>query len=335
VGKIAGLRTAIAWPIVTVWALTCVGVVAAKMIHPQTDVTLSLAVSQFAFNTDNSSLLQPSDNKELLVSNLSYIEIQGSHLPLHNAASAQNLDITGTTSSSCAFYNVRASGIGIVPPSNVQFQWVPGPRRNSVAIMNHSPQTLTLTSQPGASGLTCASVRTHDDPASQPIDLTFDPEGGTSIDIATSGDSRIDLVGTVQTLQQDQIRLLGSVRVEQVDPRSGVATTVLLDPPPGAPNQATFASVAKTTPISPHHLLSFQAGRALYLTHVEFKDGIHLVIQGRVSDLRVGPGAADESNIMPSLLDQCMSWRGSLALIPAIAAFILGLLEKFGLLKKT
>jgi hypothetical protein len=317
-----------------VWVLTCIAVIAAKLIHPDSDVTLSLTVSQFAFNTDNTSLLSPSDSKEVLVSNLNRIDIHGPHLQLHNTISGDNLGLTGTPFSHCAFYNVRVSKIGIVPPTSTQFQWIPGHRANSVAIMNHSAQTLMMTSQPGPSGFTCSEVQTHDDPASQQVELTFDSAGGTNVTIATNGDSRIDLIGPCQPLKQDQITLLGDVRVEQVDPVSGTATTVLLDPPQGATNQATFPSVAKTTPIPAHQLLSFKAGRALYLTHVEFKDGIDLTIQGKVSELRVGPGAADESNILPSLLDHYISWKGSLALIPGIAAFIIGLLEKFGVLTK-
>jgi hypothetical protein len=323
--RIFDLRSRIAWPIAFVWILTTICVVTSTFIHPVADAKLNLNVRRLTIESDRSVFVVPAENREVLFSNISSIRNPSEHL-----------DLTGSANSTCAFYNVRSSSVRISERSEVSFLWNSSKIKNALpvplSLSFEVPIFMTLTTQPGKSGMSCAGM-SNDQSSIGSVERVFSADGGAEFEVSTLSTSTVNFIPVPGTeTKQTQIPIVAPIDFWQVDQATQARISVLRTPSPNKPNEVAFPVFSKVHTIPPDELISVVPSSGFYLTSINFTDGIQVTLEGPVKDLRTGPGVADMRSIMPTLLDRYQNQKGVLALIPAFVAFVIGLLEKIKLL---
>jgi hypothetical protein len=67
-----------------------------------------------------------------------------------------------------------------------------------------------------------------------------------------------------------------------------------------------------------------------YLRQFTVKDGVQVSLHGIVRDVRTGAGASGLETLVPSAFDHLDNVKRIYGVVPALVAFILGILEKMG-----
>lgn len=330
-------RSWIGWTIGGVWILTALAVFIATRMHPATATNALLSVKEFSFRTSATSILGPSNEEQLLVSGVGSLRIEFNS-PQMISISGQSMHATtltmdGESSASCSFYLVRSGGLALGAPSTITLGATSVEGGRSFSMKVHGPLSGNLTSRPSEGdlkpGFECKRVRVNGAPAGD-VEGTFSPQGGDSISFATS-DARLDFVLTAQSeIGDTQIPVLDELHFFAVDPRTGEPKTVLQK----GQNEVTFEKLAKKVTINEGDLLVVAPKDNFYLRQFAVKDGIQLSLHGVARDVRSGAGAGDMQTLMPSSFDHLDNAKRIYGVIPALAALILGILEKLGALGK-
>jgi hypothetical protein len=325
------------WGIAAVWAGTLVAVVISTRIHPPTTLATSLNVRNFSFRTNADRILGPSNDNELLISQIKSVQI---HLSAPQSLSSgapgsksSVIDISGDVFASCSFYQVRSDVFHLQGESVLTLNWDPAtattmPASKSFSLTVHGLLSGNVTSQAAAGklvpGFTCHRVRVDGGPTTD-IEARLSPEGGDAISIATSTDARLDFDLSPQSnIGDTQIPLRGEVRFWEVDPGTEHSKAVFL----GNDNKVTFEKVNQSFPLDEADLLLVVPENDFYLRRFAIKDGIQLSLHGVVREVRSGAGPNDMQTRMPSLFDQIDNTKRFWGVVPALAAFILGLFDK-------
>jgi hypothetical protein len=331
-------RPWIAWLVVGVWAGTAFAVLIAARIHPATTVNLSLHTRKITFRTNASQILGQSDEEQLLVSGASSLQIQFAH-PQSIRVGASSLELTsldaqGDSLTSCSFYRVRSQGFEVRDPAVITLQVNDVSKTTSFSLTSHGVLNDNLSSLPGEKGLQpgfeCTGLHIQ---AGPPVDVEghFSSDGGDTLFLATSPDSRLDFsVSGHSGVSDTQIPIIGEVRFSEVESGDSEEKSVLLPPAP----EITFEDVNKTVTPDPADLLIVIPKSGFYLRQFTVKDGIQLSLHGKVGQLLAGAGARDLATLMPSAFDRLNNSGKIFAAIPAIAGLLLGILEKMGVLGK-
>jgi len=332
------LRRWIAWTIGSIWIATALAVLIAARVHPSTTANASLSVREISFRTDSRRILGPINEEQLLVSGLRSLRIQLNSAQTIRTSGppiqATSLEIEGEPSASCSFYQVRSGGLELSDPSIITLGWASTTGERSFNLKVHGSFSGNLTSRPSEPalrpGFACTRVHVNGAPAGN-VEANFSPQGGDSVFFATSSDARLDFDLTAQSeIGDTQIPILGELRFSDVDPRTSEEKTVLLKPPPAYKNEVSFEKLDKSVTLDDADLVVVVPKSDFYLRRFTVRDGIQLSLHGVVRDVRAGAGASDLETRMPSLFDHLDNEKRIYGVIPALAALILGVLEKMG-----
>ena len=335
-------RAWIAWTIGGIWAGTALAVLIATRIHPSTIANVSLSVKEVSFRTDASRMLGPCNEEQLLVSGLDRLDMQLNYPQTFRISGvptqAASLEIEGESSASCSFYQVRSNALELRGPSVVTLGSPVTGAERSFSLKVHGSLTGNLTTRPGEHGLkpgfTCTRVQVNGAPAGD-VEGSFSAEWGDTIFITTSSDARFDFTLAANSeIGDTQIPILDELRFSTIDPVTSEEKTVLLKPPSGYKNEVSFEKVDKKVTLADADLLIVAPKRDFYLRQFRVFDGIQLSLHGVVRDVRAGAGAGDLETRMPSFFDHLDNKKRIYGAIPALAALILGVLEKMGGLAK-
>ena len=329
------LRPWIVWLIAGVWAGTALAVLIAARIHPATTVNLSLHTRKISFRTNASQILGQSDEEQLLVTGVSSLQIQFTRPQMirtgARSSEATSLDAQGDSLTTCSFYLVRSPGFEVRNPAVITLEALGA---SQASMKSHGVLNDSLSSLPSRKGLQpgfeCSGLHVQGGP---PVDVEshFTPDGGDSIFLATSTDTRLDFsVSGHSGISDTQIPILSEVRFSEIEPGESEEKSVLLPPAP----EITFEDVNKKVTPDPADLLIVTPKGGFYLRQFTVKDGIQLSLHGRVSQVLAGAGASDLATLMPSAFDHLSNSAKIYSAIPAIAGLILGILEKMGVLGK-
>jgi hypothetical protein len=320
-----------------IWASTALLVFALTRFHPSTLTTVSLTVSEFSFNTNAGRILSDSYAEQLIVTGITELQIRGNTLRIavddRAPTSEGSLKLAGDPSFSCAFYHVRSARPELVGPSRVSLVWTRGSDPGSLSLKSHGAINGHITSQPATnvlrSGFSCTQSLLNGS-AVRHVDGQFSESGGDSISFAGSSDVKMDFRGAPALSTGDtQIPVVGQIRLSSVQPGvSAEEKTTLLAPPQGETNEVVFDDTRQKLALSDADLLVIDPDANYYLKSFKVNEGITLRLGGSVEDLKVGPGSAALPSRMPSVLDRLDTQKRILGLVPALAALIVGLLEK-------
>jgi hypothetical protein len=323
------------------WIATALAIIVAANVHPSTTANASLSVRKVSFRTSAKHILSPSIEEQLLISRVGTLQIRGNHMQIIGTGShlspAKSLNVLGEPSASCSFYRIRSGPLDLSGPSIVTLEWMDTSGGKSFSLAVHGSISGTLTSQPSEShskpGFTCTRVRVNGGPAGN-VEVKLSPEGTDSIFFVTSFDARLDFDPMPESeIGDTQVPILDEIRFSDVDPRTSEEKTVLLKPPPGYKNEVSFENLDKKVILDDADLLALHPENNFYLRQFTVKDGLQLEMHGVVTDVRVGAGAGDLQTCVPSLFDHLDNKKRVYGLIPAVAALILGVLEKMGVLR--
>lgn len=331
------LRRWLAWTIGGVWAATALAVLIATRIHPSTTVNVSLSVREISFRTNASRILGASDEEQLLISGMGSLQIQLNSLQTIQAGGppiqATSLQIDGEPSASCTLYQVRSAGFDLTGPAIITLGVPSIAATRAFNLKVHGPLRGNLTSRSGEHGLRpgfeCTRVHVNGGPPGN-VAASFSPEGGDSIFFATS-DAQLsfDLTGQSE-IGDTQIPILKEIRFSHIDPHTSEEKTVLLKPPAGYKNEVSFEKVNKSVAINDADLLVVIPKNNFYLRQFTVKDGVQVSLHGIVRDVRTGAGASALETLVPSAFDHLDNVKRIYGVVPALVAFILGILEKMG-----
>jgi hypothetical protein len=136
------------------------------------------------------------------------------------------------------------------------------------------------------------------------------------------------------SLGDTQIPISEPLRLSYVEPGGDPTEekTVLLAPPSGQKNKLTFDTIGKEIIVDNADLVVIEPDNNFYLKEFKVDGGIVLDLHGVVKKIEIGAGTKDLRNKMPSLLDHADAKRRILAMIPAIVALLIGVLEKMKVL---
>jgi hypothetical protein len=321
-----------------VWIATTLGVWIATRIHPPTTVNLSLNTRKISFLTNASHILGPSNEEQLLVSGVGSLQMQfNGARPITVGAAEKplvSLQAEGDSQATCSFYQIRSSGFEVRESAVITFEVVDVSRAKSFSLKSHGLMNDNLSSRPAESGLhpgfECRGMRVNGGPAGE-LEGSFSPAGGDSIYLATAPDARLDfsLVGHAD-VSDTQIPVLNEVRFSAIDPRTSEEKSVLLKPAP----EIFFEKVKQKVTLDPADLLVVVPNNNFYLRQLTVENGVQVSLHGVVREIRSGAGSKGLTTLMPSAFDQLDNAARIYGAIPALAALILGILEKMGLLGK-
>ena len=330
-------RPWVAWLIGSVWAVTALAAFAATRIRPSTTADLSVSTRKVSFRTNASHILGQSNEEQLLISGVSSLRIQFNKERTVKAGSS-SLDVVllaaeGNSRSSCSLYRVRSGGFEVSGPAVITLE-VFDAHGKSFSLQSHGMLTDNLSSRPSehglAAGFECREMRTNGGPVGD-VEGSFSPEGGDSIFIATQPDARLDFSATGHLeISDTQIPILGELRFSDIYPGSSEEKSVLLKPV-----DVVFEKLNKKVTIDPGDLMVVVPRKNFYLRQFTVKDGIQLSLHGDVRDVRAGAGARALATVMPSTFDHLENAIRIWGAITALAGFLLGILEKIGVLGRS
>ncbi|MBZ5616997.1 MAG: hypothetical protein LAO23_23615 [Acidobacteriia bacterium] len=335
------VRKWIVWTVASIWVSTALIVFALTHLHPSTLTNASLTVREFSFDTTSGRVLSPANEDQLLIAGIAQLKIEGSQVKLSSddepPVQGNAFSLVGDPSASCTFYHVRSSGLELSGLSRITLARPSTSQVGSFTVKSHGPLTGNVASQPSLPGQTSGFSCTHaliKGVAAQHIDGTFSDKGGDSALFISSSDVRIDFRGaTPPNFSDTQLPVLAELRFSTVEPGSSLEEkTTLLRPPAGENNEVSFEECSSTINLNSADVLVIDPSPNFYLREFKVKDGITLSLHGTVKDVRVGAGSADLKSRMPSLLDHLDNEKRIFGLVPAIAALIVGALERMGVL---
>jgi hypothetical protein len=333
----APFRRLLKWGIAAVWAGTAIAVLVATRIHPPTTIATSLNVRKISFQTTANRILGPSNDNQLLVSQVKSVQIHLSSPQSVAAGGATQttslIDITGGPFASCSFYHVRSDGFDLQNDSVLTISWDQAEgstpqNSNSFSLGVHGLLSGNLTSQASAAGLipgiTCQHVQVNGGPAGD-LESKLSPEGGDAISLDTATDARLDFDLALQNnIGDSQIPIRGEVRFWEVEPGNDDVKTVFLS----GENKVTFEKVNQSFSLDEGDLLLIEPESDFYLRRFSIKNGIQLNLHGIVKEVKSGAGPKDMRTHMPSLFDQIDNAKRFWGVVPALVAFLLGLVDK-------
>ena len=331
------LRRWLAWTIGGVWAATALAVLIASRFHPSTTANVSLSVKEISFRTNASRILGASDEEQLLISGVGSLQIQLNTPQTIQAGGtpilSTSLQIDGEPSASCTLYQVHSGGFDLTGPAIITLGVPIIAATRSFNLKVHGPLRGNLTSRPGERGLKpgfeCTRVHVNGGPSGS-VTASFSPQGGDSIFFATS-DAQLNFDLSAQSeIGDTQIPILKEIRFSHIDAHTSEEKTVLLKPPVGYKNEVSFEKVNKSVTINDADLLVVIPKNNFYLRQFTVKDGVQVSLHGIVRDVRTGAGVSDLTTLMPSSLDHLDNVKRIYGVVPALVAFILGILEKMG-----
>lgn len=335
------IRPWIAWTIGGLWTGTVLAIVVATNVHPSTPANISLSVRKVSFRTSTKQILAPSIEEQLLISRVGTLQVRGNQMQVSGSGGpfspTKSLNVLGEPSASCSFYRIHSGSLDLGGPSVVTLEWMGASGGKSFSLAVHGSISGTLTSEPSENhskpGFTCTRVRVNGGPAGN-VEVKLSPEGTDSIFFVTSSDARLDFDPLPESeIGYTQVPILDEIRFSDVDPRTSEEKTVLLKPPPGYKNEVSFEKLDRKVTLDDADLLALHPEGNFYLKKFTVRDGLQLGMHGVVADVRVGGGAGDLQTCMPSLFDHLDNKKRVYGLIPAVAALILGILEKMGVLR--
>jgi hypothetical protein len=330
----------IPWLIAGIWLLTAVSVLLASRTHPATTANLTVNTRAVSFRTTAGHILGQSDEEQLLISGVTTVRIQfATPRTLQVGGSPRrltSLKAAGDSFATCSLYQVRSSGFEVLSPSLITLEVLDATNANnrSFSMKSHGALNDNLTSLPGSRGLVpgleCRGVRVNEGPP-QSLDGTLSPDGGDSIFISTSSNTRLDftLAGNSE-VSDTQIPVLGELRFSEIDPRTSEEKSVLLTPGP----EIVFEKMDKKVTVNPGDLLVVDPKDHFYLRQFTIKNGIQVSLHGVVRNVRAGAGANDLATLLPSTFDRLDNLKRIYGAIPALVALLLGFLDKMGALTK-
>jgi hypothetical protein len=332
------LRRWLAWTIGGVWVATALAVLIATRIHPSTTANVSLSLREISFRTNASRILGPSDEEQLLISGVGSLQIQLNTPQTIQTGGppveATSLQIDGEPSASCTLYQVHSSGFDLTGPAIITLGVPSIAATRSFNLKVHGPFRGNLTSRSGEHdlkpGLECTRVHVNGGPPGN-MTVSFSPQGGDSIFFATS-DAQLTFDLTPQSeIGDTQIPILKEIRFSHIDAHTSEEKTVLLKPPAGYKNEVSFEKLNKSVTINDADLLVVVPKKNdFYLRQFTVKDGVQVSLHGIVRDVRTGAGVTDLATLMPSSFDHLDNVKRIYGVVPALVAFILGILEKMG-----
>lgn len=324
------------------WLVSALAIWVSTTYHPSADATVSLSLNEVEFQTDTRKLFSNERQKEVLLGGIKSLVLNSDQLRSvinQKPRSGGNLAFGGSALSRCNFSNVSFGALDNLEGQNrprVRLIWSPEAGSKTISLRLHESLTASGTSQPSAAGsraghFTCTDLT---DQAGKNVDIDgdFSKAGGDTIQIVLGDDSQVDLTPESSTAFGDtQIRVLSTIDLRRVDPESKESKSVLLDPK-DLKNEAVFSAPAKTVEFSSSDLLELEPSTSFYLRRVEVDNGIRAEFSGRLSDVRSGPGEGTMETRMPSLFDHLKGQEVVWAMIASVAAAIIGILEKAGIL---
>jgi len=335
-------RRSIGWIIISVWIVSALLVLVATRIHPAARVNISVNVKEISFRTDARYIFDQFNEEQLLVSGLNSLRIDFSSGTSDSKGDPPNneaaLDLQGGPGTSCSFYQVRSGRIELAEPSVVTLGAPAGSDGKSFNLKVHGSASTTLTSMPATAefkpGFTCTNARIGERVAGT-LERSLSSVGLDTILLMTAPDSRFDFVlASSSKVGNTQIPVLGEIRFSSIDPRSSDEKTILLPATEGHKNEIVFEEPRSSMVLDDADLLLVIPEKDFTLRRFSIDDGIHANFYGSVRDLKVGAAANDMISRMPSYFDRLDSQKRLFGAVPALAALILGLLEKLGSLPK-
>ncbi len=332
------VRPWVAWLIVGIWAATALGVLFTSRVYPATKANLSVHTRKISFKTNASQMLSQSDEEQLQVTGVSALQIQfGRSQKVHVGSDLRDVNSfsgEGDAATSCSLYMVRSQALEVGEPAVITMETLDSSKASSFSVKSHGTINDSLSSLPNAHGLEagfeCIGLRTDGGPPEN-VEAHFAAEGGDSIFLATTTDTRFDIaVQGHSEIGDTQIPILGEVRFSEIDPRTSEEKSVLIQPPP----EITFEDVNQKVTANSADLLVVIPKSGFYLRQFTVKDGIQLSLHGNVRQILAGAGPGDLRTLMPSAFDRLSNSARLFGAIPAIAGLLLGILEKAGALGK-
>jgi hypothetical protein len=335
-------RSSISWIIIGVWIVSVVLVLVATRIHPAARVNISVNVKEISFRTDAKYIFDQFNEEQLIVSGLNSLRVDFSGGPSDSKDDASNheaaLDLQGGPGTSCSFYQVRSGRIELAEPSVVTLGAPNGSDGKAFNLKVHGSASTTLTSMPATAefkpGFTCTNARVSDRPAGT-LERSLSTLGLDTLLLVTAPDSRFDFVlAGSSKVENTQIPVLGEIRFSSIDPRSSEEKTILLPATERHKNEIAFEEPRNSMALDDADLLLVIPEKDFTLRRFSIDDGIHANFYGSVRDLKVGAAANDMVSRMPSYFDRLDAQKRFFGAVPALAALILGLLEKLGASRK-
>jgi hypothetical protein len=253
------------------------GVLIAYKVHPGCEARATLNVSEISFLTDASRLFDPTQDREIVISGIASVEINGADIALvrsnEKPKAIRSVSLRGDRSSTCVFYNVRAGGLFLSGPSRVMFIWNRTSPMLPLGVESSRVASMTLTSQPIKSGLTCTEVHLGESEEIGTVNAIFSDGGGDSISLLTSEDARVDFGLSYDShIRATQIPILSTFRFTHVDPRGNNEESVLLGGSnPSAVNQIVFPSTSQTVKLDAD-LLVLRPRAGFYVKSISVED---------------------------------------------------------------
>lgn len=332
------LRSWIRWLIVGIWISTALAVYIATRLHPTTTVNLLLHTRKISFKTNSHELLGQNDAEQLLISGVSSLQIQfmrPQKIKIGDTwVQTTSLEAEGDAFTSCTLYRVRSRGFEVKEPAVITFEIEDISKASAFTLKSHGSLNDSLSSLPDESGLPsgieCIGLQVNGGLANT-FEEHFSPDGGDTIFLSTTADTRFDMSMTKLTeIGDTQIPILGEVRLSEILPGASEEKSVLLQPDP----EITFEDVNRKVTSNAGDLLIIVPKGGFYLRQFTIKNGIQLSLHGTVRDVRAGAGANDLSTLMPSAFERLNNSGRIFGAIPAIAGLLIGILEKMGVLGK-
>jgi len=333
------MRRWVKWTVTAALTGTVVLAIVLTLIHPETSVNVSLNVREISFGTSATRIFSPASEEQFIISRVAAVRIQGSGIKV-KAGSDQfvenSVEIEGDTAGSCNFYNVRTSIINLNSDSILNLFWLEQSGGSSFGLRSNKALTGNLTAQPSAkskSGFSCVRVRLNGRPTGT-VEGEFFSED--SVYFSTANNAQIDYRGiSGLNIGDSQIPIVGDLRFSHITPGdSQEEKTVLRPPASGQSNEISFEEVDSTVKLSDSDLLMIRPAQGFYLRQFKIDNGIQLSLHGLAKDVLIGAGANDMKSKMPSLFDELDKKARVFVVIPAVVAFLLGILEKLGVLPR-
>jgi hypothetical protein len=340
------IRPWVKWTIAAVWVCTGITVLVLCHVHPPTSASASLRVQEISFTTNSPTIFSPVNQDQFVVSGVSSVSLQATNVKLDAVLPRKiennELELRGDASASCTFYNVRTGLIQLLSNSVLTLLWRKNAGESSFALRSHGPLRGKVTAQPTAknkSGFVCSRIRAND---GQTATVEGEFVHQDSVDFVTANDVQLDFRGADGSdLGDTQIAILNDVRFSHVEVNEAqderpeelpAEKTVLLPPLKGQSNEILFEAVRKNVKVNDADLLVIRPDKEFYIRKFSVDHGIQLGLHGMVRDITVGAGPRDLKSQMPSLFEELDTEKRTFTVIPGIVAFILGVLEKLGIL---
>lgn len=307
-------------------------------VHRATAASVELRVREVSFTTNAPRLLEPITAKQFLITGVSRLEVQGARFEITVRSGTEKHIVTegfavdGDDASSCAFYSVRASPLHLDEASTITLTWQDSGRAFGIGSQRPLSGVLSFEASGGAPGFTCTGMNVNGTRVG--VEARVHDSGATAY-YSTAPDTRVDLRDPSSNARDTQIEVLEPIVFSQVTPGSKPQEkTVLLRGSKLRPNQIVFDDPKQTIQVDDDDIVRITPAHDFYLRSFLIAEGINLDFHGWLRDVSIGAGPGDLRSCMPSLFEQLTARNKLLGIIPSIAALLLGLLEKMGVIRK-